>query len=452
MFQNSKPATPLTTRDPDDFVSTGVSGQKTISDLVYEARELSQELPDGQYAINLNTNRYAYLRAFCASLFRGHITLMPPNRQPETLGQLEDRYPGSYRIGEKETRQAPSNRSAKIHSDQIPWIKEDRIVAIAFTSGSTGNPTPIQKHWHTLRVGAETNHAAVLGDFKENKYLVSTVPSQHMWGFETSVLLPLKARVTVSDSNPLYPQDIADALARRAEPRLLVSSPLHLRALMSSGVEVPGITRILTATAPLSREDARKLEDHFQTEVLDAFGCSESGVIATRRTSREREWKLSPPFSLEATEQGTLITASHLAEKVMLPDRVELVDDRTFHWIGRNHDMVNIAGKRGSLADLNHRLVNIEGVEDGVIFQPEDSRRLAAMVVAPTLTSADILTALRSQIDPAFVPRPVYQVSHLPRQETGKLSQRAIMELYHSVRIEISERSGKNPKSEEPKE
>jgi acyl-coenzyme A synthetase/AMP-(fatty) acid ligase len=47
--------------------------------------------------------------------------------------------------------------------------------------------------------------------------------------------------------------------------------------------------------------------------------------------------------------------------------------------------------------------------------------RLMAFVVAPGLTPADLDLALRSRIDPAFLPRPLYFVDSLPRLPTGKL-------------------------------
>jgi acyl-coenzyme A synthetase/AMP-(fatty) acid ligase len=130
----------------------------------------------------------------------------------------------------------------------------------------------------------------------------------------------------------------------------------------------------------------------------------------------------------------------------MLPDRLELIDEKTFKWIGRNQDIVNIAGKRGSLADLNGRLASIEGVLDGVVFQPEGAQRLAAMVVAPGLEARDVLRALKSQIDPVFLPRPVYMVPQLPRQETGKLSQSATLELFDTV--QARQRSEGKPTSQ----
>jgi acyl-coenzyme A synthetase/AMP-(fatty) acid ligase len=67
---------------------------------------------------------------------------------------------------------------------------------------------------------------------------------------------------------------------------------------------------------------------------------------------------------------------------------------------GRNSDLLEIAGKRASLGDLNRRLLAIAGVEDGVMFTLDADAgsvcRLAALVVAPALSEAHILAALRA--------------------------------------------------------
>jgi acyl-coenzyme A synthetase/AMP-(fatty) acid ligase len=93
---------------------------------------------------------------------------------------------------------------------------------------------------------------------------------------------------------------------------------------------------------------------------------------------------------------------------------------------GRNSDMIEVAGKRASLADLTRRLLAVEGVRDAVVFQPETDavatiRRVAALVVAPGLTSRQVLDRLAPSVDAAFMPRPLLVVERLPRNELGKL-------------------------------
>jgi acyl-coenzyme A synthetase/AMP-(fatty) acid ligase len=119
--------------------------------------------------------------------------------------------------------------------------------------------------------------------------------------------------------------------------------------------------------------------------------------------------------------------------EVLLADMIELRDRNTFLLHGRTADLVNIAGKRTSLAHLNFHLNSIEGVKDGAFVMPEEDdgtvTRLMAFVVAPGLASEPIMSALRQRIDPAFLPRPLCFVEALPRNETGKLPRGAVDEL-----------------------
>jgi hypothetical protein len=65
---------------------------------------------------------------------------------------------------------------------------------------------------------------------------------------------------------------------------------------------------------------------------------------------------------------------------------------------------------------LNRELLAIDGVVDGAFVVPDDgspTSRLAALVVAPTLAAADIVSALRERVDAVFLPRPLHRVEVL---------------------------------------
>ena len=114
-----------------------------------------------------------------------------------------------------------------------------------------------------------------------------------------------------------------------------------------------------------------------------------------------------------------------MPQAVELGDFITLSGDREFSIHGRVSDLINIAGKRASLGDLNHKLTEIPGVLDGAFLMPEEKsdevQRLVAFAVAPDLCKEDIIAALRNCIDPIFIPRPLYIVEALPRTETSKL-------------------------------
>ena len=120
-----------------------------------------------------------------------------------------------------------------------------------------------------------------------------------------------------------------------------------------------------------------------------------------------------------------------------LADRIELLDGSRFLLHGRPSDQVNIAGKRSSLGYLNHQLITVPGVVDGVFFhrrdgtgaEAPDDTRLAAMAVAPGCTTADIAAELRRRIDAVFMPRPLLLVERLPRDANGKIPREQLLAL-----------------------
>jgi hypothetical protein len=59
--------------------------------------------------------------------------------------------------------------------------------------------------------------------------IVATVPPQHSYGFESSVLLALLGGAAFDSGRPFYPADIVAALERLPRPRALVTTPFHLK-------------------------------------------------------------------------------------------------------------------------------------------------------------------------------------------------------------------------------
>jgi acyl-coenzyme A synthetase/AMP-(fatty) acid ligase len=276
--------------------------------------------------------------------------------------------------------------------------------------------------------------------------VLGTVPPQHMFGLETTVLLPMQSDGALCAARPFYPADIARALEALPRPRALCSTPVHLKALMQSGVALPALDLVLCATSPLAAGLARQVERRCRAPLLEIYGSTETGQIASRRTAREAAFRAWPGLHLARGPSGWQASGAHLPEPFGLGDMIELLDAGGFLLQGRSADLVNIAGKRSSLAYLSHQLTAIPGVIDGVYFVHEQTRaslagvtRLAAMAVAPGLDAPGILAALRERIDPVFLPRPLLLVGQLPRNDTGKLPQRVLTALAAQLAVAAPE-------------
>ena len=407
-------------------------GDVPLDRFLAQVRGVAATLPAAAHAINLCEDRYRFLVAFCAVAMRGQTNLLPPSRAPAAVDEAMAQHPDSYCIGDGDLAPAPARylRLPDALPERIgdtPLLDDDALVAIGYTSGSTGRPHANPKTWGSFRRSTAQNLEALSDLWPEgDAHMVATVPPQHMYGMEMSVLLPLLGPVAVHAARPFFPEDVARALAHARGPRILVTTPVHLRALLVSDCVLPPLRAIVSATAPLSAELARQAEARFGCEVREVFGSTETCVIARRRTACETAWTPLPGVRVAPQPDGTAVHAPHLAAPVVLADLVEVEADGRFVLRGRNADLLEIAGKRASLGDMTRKLLAIPGVEDGIVFQLDSTgeggvRRIAALAVAPSLDEASILAALRRKIDPVFLPRPLRCVATLPRNETGKL-------------------------------
>ena len=406
---------------------------------------VAARLPVATTAVNLCEDRYAFLVAFCAIVLRGQTNLLPSSRAPQAVDEVMATHPGCYALGEQALdpaphgyRQLPSLEEIAVPVDADatwPLIPADQVVAIGYTSGSTGMPSENRKTWHSFHASNAGNLAMLQAAVGSHFTVVATVPSQHMYGMEMSVLLPLLSEVSVHAGRPFFPADVATALAAVPAPRVLVTTPVHLRALVESGIALPPIAAMVSATAPLPVELATAAECCFGAPLLEVFGSTETCVFASRRPTVDEDWLLYDGAILHPQPDGTAVEAPQLTAPITLADIVSLSDGgRRFRLRGRHADMLEIAGKRASLSDLSRRLLAIPGVEDGVVFQLDGGdalgiHRIAALAVAPGLDEHVILDALRRAIDPLFLPRPLRLVAALPRNETGKLPRAALLEL-----------------------
>lgn len=421
------------------------AGATACAQFAAHVRALAARLPAAAYAVNLCEDRYRFLVAFCAVAVRGQANLLPPSRTRAAIDEVRAQYPDSYCIGDGDACGCDALRPDG-HFVALPatlpgldgaplHIDDAAVVAIGFTSGSTGTPSANAKTLGSFRTSTAQNLAALASLWPAGTVpdVVATVPPQHMYGVELSVMLPLLGGAAVHRGRPFFPQDIARALEEATAPRLLVSTPVHLRALLESGVALPPLAGIVTATAPLPPELAAEAESRFGCEVRETFGSTETCIFAFRRTARDAAWTPYPGVRLQPRPDGTLVSAPHLPQPVLLADLVGLQDDGGFVLHGRQADLLEIAGKRASLADLTRRLLALPGVHDGAMFQLDPGaggvRRIAAVFASETLDETAVREALRRSVDPVFLPRPLRRVAALPRNETGKLPREALLRL-----------------------
>ena len=436
----SKPL-PLFAHAPDAVLAWRRGKAVRARDFLADVLRAAEALPEARYVLNFCSDRYRFAVAFCAAVVRRQVTLMPPATTPVMLAAMREFAPDAHCVADDEAPaefpriELPAG-GAPSPGFEMPQVDANQVVACLFTSGSTGEPQPYYKHWGPLvaDVRAEASRLGV----GPGHSILGTVPPQHMYGFESTIMLPLASGAALTSERPYLPAEIDDVLGRLASPRVLFITPFHLRAWMESG-EAAKVEQIVSATAPLSVGLARTTEQRTGASLHEIYGCTETGQLAMRRPTQAVEW--DPLEGVRVWNDGAQAMAAggHIEEPTKLNDVIEPLPDGRFVLHGRTADMVNIAGKRNSLGYLNHQLTSIAGVQDGVFFVPDEEEddgvtRLMAFAVAPGLTPGAIVDALRARVDAAFLPRPVLIVDRLPRGLTGKLPRAALAALAAEAR------------------
>ncbi len=449
----------------------------SLGELLQTVDYLYEKIPAHQYLLNLYEDRYYFLLGFLLSLKQRSISLLPSTITPHFLNQLKNNYADILLLSDTKEAQKGFQHcdlrslinaadgqiaaSSEPRSKQtalliMPEIELSRQIAIIFTSGSTGQPEPYIKQWGDLvcsgRYLAEKFLSATAPRSKELACILATVPAQHMYGLEASIMMALQSGLLIHAEKPFFPQDITlclQELAQAARHRglsiaaTLITTPLHIKACIKTDVSLPGVKQFICATAPLEFELAQLCEEHYCARVMEIFGCTEVGSMAWRRTVASEQWTVFADMTLETVNSQSddktkpddvQIKTTRSIKNFLFNDIIELLDKQHFILKGRKEDLINLAGKRTSLAYLNHHLQSCDGLIDGCFYQHQESRLVAFVVlkqhggeqqakteIERKQTILEIRNYLKNSIESVFLPKKIYFVKALPRNATGKL-------------------------------
>ena len=301
----------LAAHRPGGLFARRASGPVTVEDFLSDVAALADRLPRRGHVVNLCRDRYHFAVGFAAALCCRQVNLLPPHDTPDMLERLTIDYPDFYCLTDAESPGAAAvfeYPAALVHAASqpvMPCFPADQPAAVLFTSGSTGRPQPHARSWGDLVNSAlAAGRRLGVASFGQAS-LLGTVPHQHSYGLESVLMLALQHGLVLHAERPFFPADVIAALAAAPRPRLLVTTPVHLRILLAQPGDMPQVDLLLSATAPLSASLAREAEVRFAASVFEIYGCSEAGQIAARRTALTEEWRCLDGITLRQDTAGT---------------------------------------------------------------------------------------------------------------------------------------------------
>jgi len=424
----------------------------TLADLLVDVGTVAATLPepdaahpDSHVALVIDSDRYQFAVALLASWMRGHAVALPPNMRRDTVKSIVVRddvvavlHDTGAGIGQRmpDLLAPDAPRTAPVAG----WARPEREhAATLFTSGSTGTMQAWGKTFDQL-----LGETAVLAEHfgVQGATTVATVPPAHLYGLLFSVLLPLASGGAFVRGMPFAPAAIAAAV-REVAAGALVSVPAHLRACTSLDPgELGGLTRIFTSTAPMPNATALALIDAHRVPVLEVFGSTETGGIATRVQSEATAWGPMPGIqvSVDPETSRLLVDSPFLHPSVERPyvsgDTAQMTEDgRGFVHRGRADDVVKVGGRRVSLLAMARTVTDMPTVDDAATTAVPDptgrgQKILLAVAGSDDLSVEAIREALLAKFDASSLPRSIRIVPRLPREANGKLVRSEMLRLF----------------------
>ncbi|MBS0640315.1 MAG: beta-hydroxyacyl-ACP dehydratase, partial [Proteobacteria bacterium] len=200
MIRSAETGVALLERHDDALLFRRPGLDLTAARFLRDVYRLAADLPETDYVCNLCQDRYRFTVTFAAAALRGQICLLSSDRSAATLAALRERFGTTIAVVDAPSSDCPLPVYTVALPDDpvtgsaaIPSLPAEQVVATVFTSGSTGVPVGHDKSWGSL--AARSRAAGLRFGMSETTPagIVGTVPPQHMYGFETTILLPLHA-------------------------------------------------------------------------------------------------------------------------------------------------------------------------------------------------------------------------------------------------------------------
>ncbi len=282
------------------------------------------------------------------------------------------------------------------------------------------------------------------------------IPFAHSYGLSNLPGMLLGGGVPLVVATDAMPRALASAL-RASGATVLPGVPAMFRGLAAIGAPLSTVRLCISAGAPLTLRDANAFRRATGLKIHSFYGASECGGIcydATEAVEVPEGFVGSPipgvsvtPDSTESpfriSIRGGAVGAGYLPARegdalvegrFSPPDLIESCQGG-FRIVGRENDLINIAGRKVNPAEIERALLRHSPIQEVVIFGIPGPGARGESIAACVVTDLSIgrLRALAAESLPAWqIPRLWFPVGAIPTNERGKISRRDLAQRFGS--------------------
>ncbi|ENV9334156.1 AMP-binding protein [Klebsiella aerogenes] len=434
-------------RPPQTLIAWQEERRWTLAHLRYDVAHLLsclQQQPGERWALCFD-NSYLFMVALLATLHAGKTPVLPGHSRASLLneqralfdGILSDKalaWRGPVQVVHSAMTTAP-------HEYAFPAIGDNAGIEL-FTSGSTGEPKRIIKPVNSLDREAALLAAHYAGRLADIRVVASVAP-QHLYGLTFRLFLPMALGLPLHAAMIEYAEQLA-ALSHDHH-YLFISSPAFLKRL-DRQLPPPPVTMILSAGGKLLWQDAMQTASWLAVWPDEIYGSTESGVIACRqRLQDDTPWQPFTGIRFQPHGDTFRLFSPLIADDngLVVDDILQFNESGQFQLAGRRDRVVKIEEKRISLSEVEHRLLELDGIlEAAVVPITRGSRQsVGALLVLDDDTrrrwgkSQELQwrKALRALLEPVAIPRYWRVIDELPVNSMNKRVYAQLQELFREA-------------------
>ncbi len=343
----------------------------------------------------------------------------------------------------------------------------DDLAAIVYTSGTTGRSKGAMLSHRNLESNAST--LVKLWQFSPADVLLHTLPVYHVHGLFVATHCTLLAGATTH----LLPRfDVSATLALLPRSTVFMGVPTFYTRLLAdvrfSASTVRNLRLFLCGSAPLLPATFAEFERRTGQRILERYGMSEAGMISSNPCEGERiagsvgfalpdvQARVADPDGLELP-RGTAGVLEIRGPNLFLgywrmpektaeefrPDGFFITGDVAtmnaegrIQLVGRARDLVISGGFNIYPKEIELEIDALPGVVESAVIgvpHPDFGESVVAIVACEsgtTLTSGEVLAALRDRLARFKQPKKVIFIDDLPRNAMGKVQKAQLREQY----------------------
>lgn len=304
-----------------------------------------------------------------------------------------------------------------------------------FTSGTTGTPERIYKN--SFNIMEELSILQTIIPLTKNTIFLATVRPHHIYGFLFTILLPIFTDTPVIHTKSLLPGNILNIINKNNNNICLITIPAFISALLRVSKNHNIQQRIpltVSSSAPLQKTEAISMNNTLSDSIIEIFGSTETGGIASRQTingKRDDAWQVFPGIKYKVQNDRLMIRSKMISPDQPMDmdgfyktmDIARVLDDERFEILGRIQHILKIGGRRVSTLEVEKCIINSGLVKECAVIGVK-SKKIAGEILVAFLTGVTdykgIKQYLINKLDSHKIPTRFVCLNHLPKTGVNK--------------------------------